>query len=138
MTQLILDTAGYAIALPESIKGGYSAYEEDLTVDLTMIPGNMIKEVRGSVWHVNYQYGWFNDEDRARVIAACRKGRKEPIICSFLPPESEEMISSEFFVTAFSEPKFQWSRLKGSGDSEQIVPMWADFSVELREVEPHD
>ena len=64
MLQIILDTGGYAIALPESIKGGYTAYEEDLTVDLVMIPGNMIKEVRGSVWHVNYQYGYFNESDK--------------------------------------------------------------------------
>lgn len=138
MTQLILDTAGYAIALPETIKGAYSAYEDDLTVDLTMIPGNMVKEVRGSVWRISYQYGWFNDEDRARVIAACRKGRKEPIICSFLPPESEEMITSEFFVTSFTEPKFRWSRISGVGDLAQTVPVWADFAVELREVDPHD
>lgn len=134
MLQLILDTGGYAIALPESIKNGYTAYEEDLTVDLVMIPGNMIKEVRGSVWHVNYQYGYFNESDKNRVIAACVKGRKEPIICSFLPPNGNELISSEFFVTAFSSPKFQWSR----DDDGETVPLWADFSVELREVEPHD
>ena len=134
MLQIILDTGGYAIALPESIKGGYTAYEEDLTVDLVMIPGNMIKEVRGSVWHVNYQYGYFNESDKNRVIAACVKGRKESIICSFLPPNGNELISSEFFVTAFSSPKFQWSR----DDDGETVPLWADFSVELREVEPHD
>ena len=62
MDQLILDVGGYGVLLPESIKGGYTAYEEDLTVDLTMIPGNMVKEVRGSVWHVDYQYGYFKEE----------------------------------------------------------------------------
>ena len=130
MNQLILDTGGYAVLLPESRKGGYTAYEETLSVDLTMIPGNMVKEVRGSVWHVNYQYGFFSDEMKNRVIAACRKGRTEPILCSFLPPEQTELVSAEFFVTAFTAPKFMWSR--------EGKPLWADFSVELREVEPHD
>ena len=138
MTQLVLDVGGYAVLLPESQKGGYQAWEEDLTVDLTMIPGNMVKELRGSVWRVNYQYGWFNDEMKNRVILACVKGRREPIICTFLPPNSEELISAEFFVTAFNSPKFQWSRIAGTDGEETAVPMWADFSVELREVEPHD
>lgn len=134
MLQLILDTGEYAVAMPESIKGGYTAYEEDLTVDLTMIPGNMVKEVRGTVWHVAYQYGWFDETEKNRVIAACRKGRQEPIICSFLPPNGNELLTSEFFVTAFNSPKFRWSR----DDDDKTVPVWADFSVELREVEPHD
>lgn len=138
LLQLILDVGGYAIALPESRKGGYEAYEEDLTVDLTMIPGNMVKEVRGSVWHVNYQYGWFNDTDKNRVIAACVKGRKEPILCAFLPPNGDELITSEFFVTTFNFPKFQWSRIVTEDGTEKTVPLWADFSVELREVDPHD
>lgn len=130
MTQLILDINGNAIALPESRKGGYIAWEESLTVDLEMIPGNMVKELRGNVWRVNYQYGYFNDDDRVRVLESCIKGRAEPIICSFLPPNGDEMIVSEFFVTAFTSPKFMWSR--------DGKPLWGDFSVELREVDPHD
>ena len=122
MNQLILDTGGYAILLPESQKGGYTAYEEPLSVDLVMLPGNMVRELRGTVWRVNYQYGYFTDEEK--------KGRNEPILCAFLPPNSTEMISSEFFVTAFTSPKFMWSR--------EGKPMWGDFSVELREVTPHD
>lgn len=130
MNQLILDVGGYAVLLPESKKGGYMAWEEDLTVDLVMIPGNMVKELRGTIWRVNYQYGYFNDEEKERVIAACIKGRREPIICSFIPPNGEDMLISEFFVTSFRSPKFMWSR--------EGKPLWGDFAVELREVEPHD
>lgn len=130
MNQLILDTGGYAILLPESRKGGYTAYEEPLSVDLVMLPGNMVRELRGTVWRVNYQYGYFTDEEKNNLLAACRKGRNEPILCAFLPPNSTEMISSEFFVTSFASPKFMWSR--------EGKPMWGDFSVELREVTPHD
>lgn len=129
MTQLILDVDGVAIALPESRKGGYTAYEEDLSVDVVMASGRMVKELTGVVWRVNYQYGWFNDTDRARVISACRKGRREPILCSFIPPEGGEEKISRFWVTAFSEPKFMWS-----SDGK---PLWADFSVSLREVYSH-
>lgn len=130
MNQLILDTGGYAILLPESQKGGYKAYEEPLSVDLVMLPGNMVRELRGTVWRVNYQYGYFTDEEKNNLLAACRKGRNEPILCAFLPPNGTEMILSEFFVTAFSSPKFMWSR--------EGKPMWGDFSIELREVTPHD
>lgn len=138
MDQLILDVGGYAVLMPESQKGGYEAWEEQLTVDLTMIPGNMVKEVRGAVWHVNYQYGYFNDEIKNNVIAACRKGQREPIICAFLPPNGTEMQTAEFFVTSFTNPKFRWSRITGVGELETPTAMWADFSMELREVEPHD
>ena len=134
MLQLILDANGYAIALPESQKGGYTAYEEDLTVDLVMIPGNMVKEVRGTIWIINYQYGYLTDEMKNQVIAACKKGRKEPIICSFLSPNNEALITSEFFVTSFTFPKFMWSNANG----DDAIPMWGDFSMTLREVDPHD
>lgn len=130
MTQLILDVGGMAVALPESQKGGYTAYEEDLSVEIEMISGRMVSELRGVVWRVNYQYGWFNDEDKARVIAASRKGRRTPILCSFLPPERAERITASFFVTDFSEPKFMWS-----SDGK---PLWGDFSLSLREERPHD
>lgn len=126
MTQLIIDN----FALPESIKGGYRAWEEDLTVELVMLAGNMVKELRGTVWRISYQYGYFNEADKARVIAACQKGRREPVVCTFLPPGSDETITSEFFVTSFQSPKFMWSR--------DERPLWGDFAVELREVTPHD
>lgn len=129
MTQLILDVNGVAMALPESRKGGYTAQEEDLTVEVEMISGRIVRELRGKVWRVSYQYGFFSDADRAKVIEACRKGRRTPILCSFLPPESEEMVSTSFFVTNFTEPKFMWS---SAGK-----PLWSDFSVEMREVRPH-
>lgn len=131
MTQLILDTGGVGLLLPESQKGGYQAWEEDLSVDLVMIPGNMVKELGGIVWRVSYQYGvFFRDEEKNRFIAACRKGRREPILCSFLPPDQEKTITAEFFVTEYTPPKFMWSS--------EGKALWADFSLELREVSPHD
>lgn len=134
MTQLILDMDGVGIALPESQKGGYTAYEDDLSVEVEMISGRLVKELRGIIWRVSYQYGYFNETDKNRVIAACRKGRRTPILCSFLPPEGGDMVSGRFWVTNFNSPKFMWSSTDENGVS---VPLWGDFSVELREVKPH-
>ncbi len=130
MTQLILDSGGYSIRLPESIKKGYTAYEEDLSEDITMISGRMVRELRGVVWRIEYQYGYFSEEEKNRVISACRKGRQQPITCAFLPPDSDSMIVSKFFVTSFPSPRFMWS-----ADGK---PLWADFSIQLREVNPHN
>ena len=139
MTQLVLDVAGQGLALPESIKGTYTAQEEELTQDLTMIPGNMVKELRGKVWVITYQYGYFNTADKDRFIAACVKGAREPIICTFLVPDTNQTLSSEFFVTSYTRPKFMWSRRAANDEGAlEAVPMWGDFSVELREVDPHD
>lgn len=130
MTQLVLDVGGYAIALPESQENGYTVDEETLTKDLVMIPGNMVKEIRGDVWVISYQYGYLTDEMKDRIIAACKKGKKEPIICTFLIPETNQTLTSNFFVTSFTRPKFMWGR---NGN-----PLWMDFNVSLREVDPHD
>lgn len=140
MTQLILDTDGYNISLPESQKQGYSAYKDDLGVELTMISKRLVKEIVGSVWRVSYQFGYFDDETKNNVIAACEKGKKQPITCGFLTPDSTGSLSySRFFVTSFTYPKFMWSRCTiGSDGEETYIPMWANFSLELREVDPHD
>ena len=136
--QLILDVGGEAIELPESRKGGYNAYREELSQQIQMISGRLVKEVRGTVWRVAYQYGYFDDATAQKIIAACEKGRKIPIICSFLPQDSEDMLTSSFFVISFTRPKFMWSRIAEENGEEKTVPMWADFSVELREVKPSD
>ena len=135
MVQLILDVTGANISLPESKKGGYSALKEDLGEEVQMINGRIVKEVRGSVWRVSYQYGYFNDETRKALMEVCEKGRKSPISCSFLPQESDgALTTSSFFITAFTRPKFMWSTSRNGAPK----PMWGDFSIELREVQPSD
>ena len=136
--QLILDVGGEAIELPESRKGGYNAYREELSQQIQMISGRLVKEVRGTVWRVSYQYGYFDDDTAQKVLEACEKGRKSPLICSFLTQGSHDMLTSSFFVTSFTRPKFMWSRIVTENGEEKTVPMWADFSVELREVKPSD
>lgn len=140
MTQLILDTEGATVKLPESKKGGYTAQKTTMGVDVEMISGRIVREVRGSAWVISYQYGYFDTETKNKVISACEKGRKQAITCGFLPQDSEDgsLTYSRFFVTSFSRPKFMWSRTVTVNGEETDVPMWADFSVELREVSPSD
>ena len=126
MLQLTLD----GMELPEARKGAYRAWREDLGVEVPMVSGRLVKEIRGTVWRVVYQYGYFSDSERRRVIESCRKGRVQPIVCAFLPPDRDELISKEFFVTSFAEPKFMWSS--------DGAPIWGDFAIELREVKPSD
>lgn len=140
MTQLILDTEGYDIALPESRKGGYHAEKQPLSVDVEMVSGRIVRELRGNVWYITYQYGYFDDAMKNNVIAACEKGRRQAIICGFLPPDSSggELSYSQFLVMEFRYPTFMWSRPSLFSEGSVPIPMWGDFSVELREVKPSD
>lgn len=135
MYQLVIDVGGFGLRLPESRKGGYTAYEDDLAVQLEMIPGNIVSELRGVVWRIEYQYGVFwEDGEKDRFIEVCRKGKREPIICTFLPPSGEEMITSTFFVEDYTYPKFYWTTDYNGSPK----PMWANYYIKLREVDPHD
>lgn len=136
MIQLILDVSGSNIELPESRKGGYRAELSTLSTDVEMATGRLVRELRGNVWKISYQYGYFDNNTKDAVLAACRKGQQEPIICGFLPPDSgDELLYRPFFVTAITYPKFMWCRFDGD---EETTPVWADFAVELREVKPND
>ena len=138
MTQLILDVLGTPVILPESKKDGYHAAKEPGYVSVEMVTRRTVLEERGDIWVVRYQYGYFNEDTKNRVIAACEKGWKKPINCGFLPPTSTgALMYSNFFVTSFEYPKFMWSRsVKDENGGYSPVPMWGDFSIELREVKP--
>lgn len=135
LTQLILDADGDAVTLPESRRGGYTAARTMLYEDVEMISGRLVRELRGNVWVLGYQYSGFPDALKNRVIAACEKGKREPVACLFLTPDGgRELEYSQFFVTKFTYPKFYW----GKNDHGTLVPLWGDFNLTLREVRPHD
>ena len=137
MIQMILDVAEQSVELPESKNGGYTIKEETLSESIQMISGRTVREYRGKVWVASYQYGYFNDADMKRVIAACEKGMQQSISCSVRTHENSKLVTSNFIVTSFERPKFMWSRIVTESGEEKTVPMWADFSVNLREVKPH-
>lgn len=130
MTQLILDTNGSNIVLPESQNGKYSVELTPMSVEVEMISGRLVKELRGSVWNITYQYGYFNDEMKNAILAVCKKGIRQSIQCAFLQPDSDGALTYSDFFISFSYPKFMWGR---NGQ-----PLWLDFNLSLREVRPHD
>lgn len=130
MTQLILDTTENNFILPETMRGAYNIREVDLGTNIEMISGRTVKEIRGRAWEISYQYGYFADMDKDIFIAACKKGVGTPIACSFLVPENNSVLTSEFLVTSFTRPKFMWSS--------EGKALWGDYTVTLREVRPHD
>lgn len=137
MTQLILDTESLAVTLPESTKNRYWAERVPGATEVEMISRRLVKELRGEIWKVTYQYEYLTEELKNRVIQAVRKGQRQPITCAFLPPESAgELIYSRFWVTEFTYPHYMWAK-KSPGNGEP-VPLWADFSLVLREVKPSD
>ena len=130
MTQLILDTTENNFVLPETMRGAYNIREVDLGTNIEMISGRTVKEIRGRAWEISYQYGYFSDMDKDVFISACKKGVGTPISCSFLVPENNSVLTSEFWVASFTRPKFMWSS--------EGRALWGDYTVTLREVKPHD
>ena len=137
MTQLILDIGGESLVMPESQKNGYIVHEEPLVQSIDMISGRRIREYRGMVWAVTYQYGYLSDEDRVKFLNICRKGTTSTIDCNILIPTTDEMVTSTFMVTSYREPKFAWGRIIMEDGQAKTVPLWGDYSIELREVKPH-
>ena len=137
MTQLILDIGGESLVMPESQKNGYTVHEEPLVQSIDMISGRRIREYRGMVWTVAYQYGYLSDEDRVKFLKICRKGTTSTIDCNILIPTTDEMVTSKFMVTSYREPKFAWGRIIAEDGQAKTVPLWGDYSIELREVKPH-
>lgn len=137
MTQLILDIGGESLIMPESQKNGYTVHETPLMQSIDMISGRRIREFRGMVWEVTYQYGYLSDENRIKFLNICRKGTISTIDCNILIPTTDEMVTSTFMVTNYREPTFAWGRTITEDGKEKTVPLWGDYSIELREVSPH-
>ena len=137
MVQLIID----GVEMPESQHGGYQCNRTELSTDVVMISGRLTREVRGSVWEIEYQYGFFTDAQRTAVLAVCEKGLREPVTVGFLPPSAtgEELTYSSFLVTNLQRPTFYWSNVVGDEEGVPVATgVWGNFAVTLREVSPSD
>ena len=138
MTQIILDVSGNAVVLPESQKGGYSVWAEQLGEMVQMISGRQVLEVRGEVYCASYQYGYFTKEEKDKIVESCRKGKRQPVKCTILLQDNTSY-TGDFFVTELKEPTFMWSSNGKNGEGEAVpAPVWADLSFTIREVQPHD
>lgn len=127
MTQLIIE----GLKLPEVTKGSYSAHYKPLNLLTEMASGRMTIETKGFVWMVYASYYYIPDEDGTIMPLLLRFLRRgDPIIVSFLPDDSKEMVTAKFIVTELSNPSYFF---ESDG-----IPYWTGLSFTLREEEPHD
>lgn len=112
---------------PTSTHDNYSAYDVDLKEILTMANGSVSEEVVGKVWKVEYSYDYMGVEKLRECLAVLRGGGVKTV--SFLPDNSDELITSRFLVESLSAPSLAFVR-KNQGK-------WHRLSFTLREVDPH-
>lgn len=123
MTQIILD----GFPLPEASYSKYACWEEFLSVQVEMISGRMVTEIRGKVWKATWSYDYLDNETTSRILSVLRSVK--PFVAAVLPDNGERMISSTFIVENLTSPTFLYS------DGGQAL--WHGLAFTLREVNPH-
>lgn len=124
MTQIILNNSIY---LPQTSGDKYRAYPSQLSTQVDMISGRRVLEYRGDVWMIEYEYDFMGNDLMRQVNSVLRSGQS--FIVTFLPDNSDTMISSTFLTQDFPTPSFAFGR---GG-----VPYWHGIAFTLREVSPH-
>lgn len=124
MVQLIVG----GIALPQTSNDKYSCYPQLLVSNIDMISGRRVQEVRGTVQMISYSYDTLDNSTWVALASVLRSGTA--ISVSYLPDDSNTMVSSSFLVDSITNPTFGFSR---NGDA-----VWHNIAFTLREVRPHD
>mgnify|MGYP000781705816 CR=1 FL=1 len=125
MTQLIIN----GITLPKSSNDNYRCYASPQTVQLDMISGRRVSEVRGGkVQIIEWAYDTLDDTVWRPLSAALRSGAAMTV--AYLPDDSDTMVSSKFLLTSMTNPSFAFE-VDGRA-------VWHNVSFSLREVRPHD
>jgi len=125
MTQLIINGS---IVLPQTSHEKYKCYPSKLAEQLEMISGRTVEEERGNVQIIEYSYDYLSDDVYLPLLAALRAS--PPIVATYLPDDSETMVTGNFIVTSFPPPAFAFAA--GS------KALWHNTAFTLREVKPHD
>lgn len=124
MTQLILN----GLYLPETSRDKYTCPEEPLVVQVEMVSGRMVQEVRGGkVYRPSYAYDYLPDSVYRPLKQILVSGQS--FVAEVLPDDSRELVSSTFLVESFTQPTFAFSR--------DGKPFWHNIAFTLREVKPH-
>lgn len=123
MDQIIID----GVRLPEVSRDNYSCWEDDLSVQVDMISGRRVIEIRGRVWRVSYSYDYMGNTLLRQALAVLRSGK--PITCQVLPDNSNEIVVSRFLLERLDPPKMAFSRRDNA--------YWHQISFTLREERPH-
>lgn len=125
MIQIVIENT----ALPETSKDRYACPEVPLVVELDMISGRRVGEIRGGkVWKPQYSYDYMGDEIMRPLLKILRSG--EAFSAAVLPDNGDGLIVSKFRVESLTNPSFAFSK-SGKG-------MWHNLAFTLREVNPHD
>ena len=124
MTQLIIN----GILLPETSRDKYQCYPGELSVNVEMISGRTVREVRGHVQYIVWSYDYMGNELWRQLAQVLRSNTS--ITVAYLPDDGDELISGEFLVESITQPTFAFSR---GG-----VGLWHNVGFTLREVRPHD
>lgn len=125
MTQLILANGIY---LPETRHDKYKCYPAELGVQVDMISGRRVLEVRGQVQMIEYEYDYMGNALMRQVNSVLRSGKSFTV--AYLPDDGDSLVVSTFLTQDFPQPPYAFSR---SG-----VPYWHKVVFTLREVKPHD
>lgn len=124
MLQLSINGVSY----PETSRDRFQIWQEDLGVTIRMAGGNLVKEKRGKVWHISYEYDYFYPALMNRCLADLRSGNELNV--SFLM-EDGTYASGLFRASKFPTPTFAFSRDYGNGSQ----GVWHNISFELEGVE---
>lgn len=124
MIQLIVN----GIYLPETTKDKYQCYPGELSVNVEMISGRTVREVRGHVQMITWSYDYMGNDLWRQLAAVLRGNIAFPV--SYLPDDSDAMATGTFLVDSITQPTFAFS--KGG------VGLWHNVGFTLREVTPHD
>lgn len=124
MTQLIID----GIYLPETSRDKYQCYPGELSVNVEMISGRTVREVRGHVQMISWSYDYMGGDLWRQLAAVLRGNTAFPVV--YLPDDSDEMRTGTFLPESITQPTFAFSR-DGRG-------LWHNVGFTLREVTPHD
>lgn len=115
------------IYCPEPDFDSYMAYEDTLLEQIPMISGRLVEEVRGKVWRINYTSGQMLDNTVKQLLSVLRAKGSKPV--TFLPDNSDDMVSSTFLVESLTPPTLAFF--------DGTEPVWTGLSFTLREVKPH-
>lgn len=124
MTQLIIN----GITLPETSHDKYSCYPAELSVQVDMISGRRVSEVRGNVQMISYEYDYMPAALWRQLAAALRSGAAMTV--QYLPDDGDTLVTSTFLRESMIEPTFAFAR--------NGLAYWHNVAFVLREVSPHD
>lgn len=124
MTQLIINGTSY----PETSHDKYGVWQVDLGETIRMAGGNLVKEKRGKVWHIRYEFDYFYNSLMQTCLNDLRSG--DELSVAFLQ-EDNTYTSGLFRAVSFPTPTFAFS--KGFGDDAKSY--WHGISFELEGVE---